>query len=374
MPHHSLGAWFGDQRVRGVLVQLLVIGVVLSLGAWLAHNTIENLSQRGLASGFAFLGRQANFAIGESMIPYAASDTYGWAMLVGLLNTLKVGVAGLVLATLLGTLIGLARLSPNWLASRLAGVYVEAVRNVPLLLHLFLWYALITDGLPGPRSAFQPLGGVFLCNRGLVMTVPASHPAWTAAAVALVVAVVAAFWLWRRWWWAPALVPALPLLAWAGLGAPLAMDAPWLLGFNFRGGVTLSPEFLALLLGLVIYTAAFIAEIVRGGILAVSRGQGEAALALGLSRGQVMWLVVLPQALRVMVPPLTSQYLNLLKNSSLAVAIGYPDLVSVLDTTINQTGQAIEGVALIMMVFLAISLCTSALMNWYNRRIALTQG
>lgn len=363
----------GDPRARGLALQALAVLAVLGAAGWLASNVVDNLARRDIASGFGFLARPANFAIGESLIPYTAADSYFRAFLVGLLNTLRVGVSGVILATLLGTLVGVARLSSNWLAARLATLYVETVRNVPLLLHLFLWYAVITESLPGPRSALEPLPGVFLSNRGLVVPVLAADPAWPAALLALAVGVVAGLGLRSRWRWAPALIPALPLATWLAFGAPLAVDAPRLFAFNFRGGATLSPELLALLTGLTVYTAAFIAEIVRGGIQSVHKGQTEAALALGLSKGQTLRLVILPQALRVIVPPLTSQYLNLLKNSSLAVAIGYPDVVSVLDTAINQTGQAIEGVTLIMAVFLAISLGISALMNWYNRRIALVE-
>lgn len=362
-----------DPRFRAGLFQAAALAAVVGAVWWLVSNTLANLEQRDIATGFGFLARPANFAIGESLIPYSPADSYLWAFLVGLLNTFKVGIAGIILASLLGLVVGVARLSTNRLAAGLATAYVEAVRNVPLLLHLFLWYALITDGLPGPRAALQPLPGVFLCNRGLMVPIPAADPAWFAAALAFAAGLAAALALGRsrpRLW---VLVPALPVAAWLGFGAPLAVDAPHLLGFNFRGGAVLSPELLALLAGLTLYTASFIAEIVRGGILAVPKGQTEAALALGLSRGTALRLVLLPQALRVIVPPLTSQYLNLLKNSSLAVAIGYPDVVSVLDTAINQTGQAIEGVALIMAVFLTISLGISALMNWYNRRVALVE-
>jgi general L-amino acid transport system permease protein len=370
------------------LIQVLLGAAVAALVGWLTANVLDNLARGSITTGFGFLSRPANFEIGECVISCSAADSYARAFLVGLLNTLKVGVAGVVLATVLGTLIGVARLSSNWLAARLAAAYVEAVRNVPLLLQLFLWYAVITESLPGPRQALAPLPGVFLSNRGLMLPVPVSDPAWPAAALALVAALVVMVGVRRcvrrhdaatcgRFRFsvplpvAGGLVLGLPLLAWLAFGAPTAMDVPHLAGFNFRGGVTLSPELLTLLLGLVIYTAAFIAEIVRSGILAVDRGQTEAARALGLSPGLTLRLVVLPQALRLIVPPLTSQYLNLLKNSSLAVAIGYPDVVSVLDTTINQTGQAIEGVSMIMGVFLVISLSLSALMNWYNARLRL---
>ena len=295
---------------------------VVALGWFVISNTAANLEARHIASGFAFLEREAGFEIGESFfLRYSAADSYGRALVVGLGNTLAVAAIGIVLATVLGGAIGLARLARNALLRALAAAYVEFLRNVPLLVQLFFWYALITEALPGPRQALSPLPGVFLTNRGIFFPMPGS--------------------------------------------------VPQLAGFNFVGGTALSPEFAALLIGLVIYTAAFIAEIVRAGILAIERGQLDAAYALGLSRWQVTRLVVLPQALRVIVPPLTSQYLNLTKNSSLAVAIGYPDLVSIANTTINQTGQAIEGVAVIMAVYLGVSLSISACMNWYNARVAL---
>ncbi len=285
-------------------------------------NTIHNLETRRIASGFGFLWREAGFEIGETgAIAYGAADSYLRALGVGLWNTLRIATIGVVFATLLGTVIGLARLSPNWLLAKLAAAYVEVIRNVPLLVQLFFWYAIISENLPGPRDALQPLPGIFLSNRGIVFPTP-----WS---------------------------------------------TPELSGFNFIGGASLSPEFAALLVGLVTYTAAFIGEIVRAGVLSVGRGQVDAAYSIGLARRGALRFVVLPQALRLIVPPLTSQYLNLAKNSSLAVAIGYPDLVSIANTTMNQTGQAIEGIAIIMAVYLTISLSISAFMNWYNRRVAL---
>jgi general L-amino acid transport system permease protein len=309
-------------RTRSVLVQgALVAALALALG-YLYRNTAQNLEARHISSGFAFLWREAGFEIGETtFLAYNALDSYLRALAIGLANTFRVAAFGTVFATLLGTLLGLARLAPNWLLFRLAGAYVEVVRNVPLLVQLFFWYAVISDGLPPPAEAFNPLPGVFLSNRGIFF--------------------------------------------------PLPGDVPVFSGFNFSGGAALTPEFAALLIGLVTYTAGFIAEIVRAGILSVPRGQIEAAYSLGLARRSALRFVVLPQALRMIVPPLTSQFLNLTKNSSLAVAIGYPDLVSIANTTMNQTGQAIEGIAIIMGVYLGISLSISALMNWYNRRVAL---
>lgn len=381
-------AWWHDRRVRAVLYQVLVVGVVVLLAAYLVSNTLANLASRNIATGFGFLDREAGFGISESLIPYKPADSYLRAIAVGLLNTLNVSIVGIILATAIGTVAGVARLSRNWLVARIATLYIEVLRNVPVLLQLFLWYALITEGLPSPRQAFNPLPGVFLSNRGFQFPLPAPDPAYALAAAALVLGLVAAAGLAR---WARlrqertgepfpvlaaglALVFGLALAGWLVGGAPTRIDRPELRGFNFIGGGTLTPEYAALLVGLVLYTGTFIAEIVRGGILAVSHGQTEAGLALGLSRGRVMRLIVLPQALRVIIPPLTSQYLNLTKNSSLAVAIGYPDLVSTANTAINQTGQAVEGIAIIMAVYLTISLAISAVMNWYNRRIALKGG
>ncbi|QJE74937.1 ABC transporter permease subunit [Aerophototrophica crusticola] len=373
-----------DPRVRALLWQALVLGLV-ALGTWyLASNTMANVARLGVASGYGFLGREAGFQIGETLVAYGPQDPYARAFLVGVLNTLKVAGIGIVLATILGTVVGIARLSRNFLVNRLAAGYVEALRNVPLLLQLFLWYGVLTEGLPGPRQALEPLPGLFLSNRGLKLPGPADDPTWSWVAAAfglgVLLALAATAWNKGRQARTGKRLPLLPITLGLLLGLPglvmlafggAALDMPVLKGFNFQGGVTLTPELAALLFGLVTYTAAFIAEIVRSGIQAVGHGQTEAALALGLSRGRVLRLVVLPQALRVIIPPTTSQFLNLTKNSSLAVAIGYPDFVSVANTTINQTGQAVEGVAAIMAVFLAVSLSLSALMNWYNRRIAL---
>jgi general L-amino acid transport system permease protein len=379
------GSFWNDAGVRAVLYQILVVGAVVALGAYLVYNTLQNLSARNIATGFGFLGREAGFAIGETPISYEPADTYLRAILAGLGNTLIVSVLGIVLASALGLVMGIARLSGNWLIARIATAYVEGARNIPVLLQLLFWYALITEALPATRQAFNPLPGVFLSNRGLKFPLPVWETAHLAMGLAFLLGIGLTAWLAR---WArkrqektgqifpifksgSAILFGLPLLAWALGGAPTALDMPVLKGFNFQGGHNFSPEFVALLVGLTVYTGAFIAEIVRSGILAVPSGQTEAALALGLSKGQVLRLVVLPQALRVIIPPLTSQYLNLTKNSSLAVAIGYPDLVSVANTTINQTGQAIEGVALVMAVYLAVSLSIAAFMNWYDRKNAL---
>jgi len=377
---------WNDPTVRSIIYQIVAVGLV-ALGLWfLVSNTLHNLAARNISTGFGFLGREAGFAIGETVISYSPADTYGRAIWVGLLNTLRVAAVGLVLATILGTIIGIARLSKNWLVSRLALIYVEVMRNIPLLLQLFFWYALITENMPGPRQALHPLPGVFISNRGLKLpTLEGNALDWMLWGLVLAIVAVLALAHWgnkRREATgrifplgrvALALLIGLPLIGWLASGASLTVVMPELKGFNFAGGLTMTPEFTALLAGLVMYTAAFVAEVVRSGIQAVNVGQWEAAGALGLRRGQMLRLVVLPQALRVMVPPMTNQYLNLTKNSSLAVAIGYPDIVSVVNTTLNQTGQAIEGILIIMAAYLTVSLSISFFMGWYNKRIALVE-
>ena len=378
---------WNDPTGRGIAYQVLFVGAVVALGAFLVHNTLQNLQRQNIASGFGFLHREAAFGIGESLIEYSPADTYFRAFLVGLTNTLYVAALGVVLATILGTVMGLARLSSNWLVRKLAQIYVETFRNIPLALQLFFWWGLLRGSAPPPRQAWQPLPDVFVSNRGIVFPMPLHDPAYPWMFLAFAVGLLAAWavWHWARrrqaqtgrqfpsGWAGFGLIVGLPLLTFLAFGAPLHLDVPALKGFNFSGGTALSPEFGALLIGLVIYTASFIAEIVRAGILAVSWGQSEAAMALGLTPGQRMRLVVLPQALRVIIPPMTSQYLNLTKNSSLAVLIGFPDLVSIANTTMNQTGQAIEGIAMIMAVYLVISLTISLFMNLYNRSVALVE-
>jgi general L-amino acid transport system permease protein len=378
---------WNDPVVRGWVFQIVIVGLVGLLAWFLVTNTLENLARQKIASGYDYLSREAGFEIGDSMIPYSPASTYARAILVGMLNTLKVAVLGIILSTILGTLIGIGRLSPNWLLSKICEWYVEAFRNVPLLLWLFLFYKIISEAFPGPRQAISILGSLFLSNRGLYFPVPLADPIHHWMAVGLLVGIVAAFVV-KRWAKrrqeatglpfptiraAIALVIGVPLVVWLLGGAPHHMSWPELKGFNFQGGTVIQPEFTALLVGLVIYTSAFIAEIVRSGILALNKGQSEAAMALGLSRTQSMRLVLLPQAMRVIVPPMTSQYLNITKNSSLAIAIGYPDLVAAVNVTINQTGQAIENILIIMAAFLTVSLGISAFMNWYNKRIALRE-
>jgi general L-amino acid transport system permease protein len=379
--------FYNDPKKRALLFQVLTLLMVGLLAFYLISNTLTNLEKQSIATGLGFLQKESAFEIGETPIRYSAADTYGRALVVGFINTLIVSSVGIIITIILGTLIGIARLSSNWLISRLAAVYIEVLQDIPVLLQLFFWYAFFYNILPSPRAALNPIVGVFLSNRGLVFAIPAAHPVHIYMAVAVVVGLVLTYCL-RRWSRqrqartgqsfpvmrvSLAIVLGLPLLTWAIGGAPTAMNVPALKGFNFVGGINISPEFTALLLGLILYTAAFVAEVVRAGIQSVSKGQTEAAMSLGLRPGLVLNLVVLPQALRVIIPPLTSQMLNLTKNSSLAVAIGYPDFVSVAGTTINQTGQAIEGVALMMVVYLTLSLLTSAFMNWYNKKTALVE-
>jgi general L-amino acid transport system permease protein len=378
---------WNDPRIRGIIYQVLFVAIVAGLVVFLVHNTLVNLRRQNIASGFGFLDREAAFGIGESLITYSPADAYARAFLVGLLNTLYVSALGIVLATILGTVMGIARLSSNWLIRKLAQVYVEAFRNIPLLLQLFFWWAMLRVSAPAPRQAWELLPGVLVSNRGFVFPVPIADPVqhWMLLALALGIAGAIGIGRWSKGrqaltgaqfpsgWVGVGLIIGLPLLVFLAAGAPLRLDWPELKGFNFVGGGAVSPEFAALLIGLTVYTGSFIAEIVRAGILAVSWGQSEAASALGLRPGQRMRLIVLPQALRVIVPPMTSEYLNLTKNSSLAVAIGYPDLVSIANTTMNQTGQAVEGIAMIMAVYLTISLIISALMNLYNRAAALVE-
>jgi general L-amino acid transport system permease protein len=381
-------AIYNNPKIRAVVYQLLLLAAVLWFGYEFALNAKANLDARKITSGFGFLDQTAGFGVNQSLIPYSESDTYGRVFLVGLLNTLLVSGIGIVLATILGFFVGLARLSPNWLVARLAGGYVELIRNLPLLFQILFWYLAVLGTLPGPRQGISLLGEVFLNNRGLFVPAPVAGEGagWVAAAFVLAVMAIIALKLWARrrqertgrqfplFWTGLALIIALPLAALVATGVPIGFEKPELRGFNFVGGIRLTPEFVALLVALTTYTAAFIAEVVRAGVLAVPRGQTEAALTLGLRRPLTLRLIVVPQALRVIVPPLTNQYLNLTKNSSLAVAVGYPDLVAVFaGTTLSQTGQAIEVIAITMAIYLAISLVTSGLMNWYNAQIRVAE-
>ena len=378
-------AW-RSQAFRAVVYQLLAVAVVLALLAYLVHNTSVNMQQRGIQSGFDFLNGAAGFDIGESLLPYDSGDSYWKAYLVGVSNTLRVAVLGIVLTTVLGTLLGVGRFARNALVRGLCQLYVEAFRNIPVLLQLLLWYLLFTEVLP-PADAPLRLGALYLSKGGLNFPLPlwASGHAWAGAG--LLLGLVGAGWLRRRArlhfertgqsrsrFWVPlALCLALGALGRLLGGAPMDWNLPLQGEFAVENGGALTPEYLAVLLGLCLYTAAFVAEVVRAGILSVPAGQLEAASALGLSRAQAMRLVLLPQSLRVIIPPLTNQYLNLTKNSSLAVAVGYPDVVSIANTAINQTGRAVECIAIIMLVYLSLSLLTAWLMNRYNAHAAIRE-
>ena len=376
-----------SRAVRAVLYQLIALGLIVAAVWFLAHNTLINMRVRGIQSGFDFLTAPAGFDIGELLIPYESSDPYWKAFLVGVLNTLRVAVIGIVLSTILGTLLGVGRFSRNALVRGLCYGYVELFRNVPVLLQLLMWYLVLTSSLPGPGEP-RTLGGlIYLSNGGFSYPVPVWGLGQGLALAGLVAGALLA-WLWARWarqvfeqtgqprpvfWPGIGLMLAGALVGWVAGGAPMAWSVPAPHEFSVEGGSSLTPEFLAVLLGLTLYTASYIAEVVRAGIASVPRGQTEAASALGLAKGYQMRLVVLPQALRVIIPPMTNQFLNLTKNSSLAVAIGYPDVVSISNTAINQTGRAIECISIIMLVYLTTSLGTSALMNWYNRRAAIKE-
>ena len=379
---------FSHPAVRAWLFQVIAIIAVVLIAVYLIHNTITNLNNRGITSGFAFLDRSAGFGIVQHLIDYQEGDTYGRVFVVGLLNTLLVSALCIVFASILGFFIGLARLSENWLLRKLSTFYIETFRNIPPLLQIFFWYFAVLRNLPGPRQAIDALDLFFLSNRGLYIPSPQPGEGLYAFIAALVIALAlsAAMFRYNRkhqfktgqlrktWPTAAILIIGLPLLTHWLFGAALHWDIPQLRGFNFQGGMVLIPELAALTLALSIYTSAFIAEIIRAGIQAVPYGQHEAARSLGLPHTVTLRQVISPQALRVIIPPLTSQYLNIVKNSSLAAAIGYPDMVSLFaGTVLNQTGQAIETIAITMSVYLIISLVISLLMNLYNRRIALVE-
>jgi general L-amino acid transport system permease protein len=373
----------------GFALQVVFVVVLIWIGYEIVANARLNLETQHITSGFGFLKNTAGFDVSQNLIPYSGSDPYTRVFLVGLLNTLLVSVIGIFFATVIGFVVALCRLSPNWLLSRIGGAYVEAVRNIPVLFQILFWYLAVLAALPGPRQSISLFGSFFLSNRGLIIPKPVGEPGFPPFALALLVAIVAWLILHRYarrqlfekgrsitiWPYALGMLIGLPLVASLVFGAPVIFEIPALKGFNFAGGSRVIPEFVALTVALSTYTAAFIAEIVRAGIVSVHRGQMEAGLSLGLSRGSVLRLIVVPQAMRVILPPLTNQYLNLTKNSSLAVAIGYPDLVSVFaGTTLSQTGQAIEIIAITMGVYLAISLITSAVMSFYGWRISRSLG
>jgi general L-amino acid transport system permease protein len=368
----------------GFVVQILFVAALVWIFYEIVANARTNLENQHITAGFGFLKNTAGFDVSQSLVPYSGSDTYTRIFFVGLLNTLLVSLIGIFFATLIGFLVALGRLSPNWLLSRISGGYVELVRNLPLLFQILFWYLAVLAALPGPRQSISLFSSFFLSNRGLIIPKPIGNPAFEPFVMAVAVAIAAAFLLWRYARrqlfqsgkliticpYVLGLLVGLPLVTALVFGAPVRFEFPELKGFNFAGGSRVIPEFVALTLALSTYTAAFIAEIVRAGILSVHKGQMEAGASLGLARGSVLRLIVIPQALRVILPPLTNQYLNLTKNSSLAVAIGYPDLVSVFaGTTLSQTGQAIEIIGITMGVYLLISLVTSAVMSFYGWRL-----
>ncbi len=386
-PRRTGRAFWRDDRFIQLAAQLVVLAVVAGLAFVLVQNMAASLQRQGIVLGFGFLNNAAGFDIGEALVRYTNTDSFARALLVGLLNTLLVSILGIVLATLLGIAVGIARLSSNWLVNRLAWLFIELMRNVPLLVLLIFIYTAFFLKLPRARQALN-IGPIYLSNRGVAMPWGEPTETWPIylyiliAAVGLAILAVTGLRIWqeRSGRPKPIVLPALlTLLAVSVVGwlvlpqAPLRITTPEIAAFNFKGGLVLTPEFMALLIGLVIYTAAFIGEVVRAGIQAVPKGQVEAARALGLNGRRTLQLVVFPQALRVIIPPLTSQYLNLTKNSSLAVAIGYPDLFAVSGTIINQTGRAVEMIAIIMGVYLSISLLTSLAMNWYNRHVRLVE-
>lgn len=386
---------FNDPKVRGTVYQILLV-LVLGWLVWeIIQNTAANLEKQKIASGFGFMENNAGFGIIQSLIEYSEISSYGTALLVGFYNTLLVAIIGIIVATILGFIIGVARLSNNWVISRMAYVYIEVIRNIPLLLQIFFWYFAVLRAVPGKRDAWSLFDSFHLNIAGLRGPSPVFEDGSTPVIVAFFVAIVAVFfvksWAHKRqletgqqfpvFWTAVGLIIGLPVIVFFATGMPISLSFPEFIntgpimrrGFQPGEGFVLIPEFLALLAALAIYTAAFIAEIVRAGILAVSHGQTEASYALGLRAGPTLRLVIIPQAMRVIIPPLTSQYLNLTKNSSLAVAIAYPDLVSVGGTVLNQTGQAVEIIGIWMLVYLSLSLITSAFMNWYNSRMALVE-
>lgn len=383
-------SFWQDQHNRALIYQVSIILLMAWSIWWIVDNTTTNMANRGLASGFDFLQSTAGFGIIQSLIPYSEESSYGTAFIVSLINTILIAGVGCVLATLLGFIVGVARLSHNWLIQKIATVYVETFRNIPLLLQIFFWYHAVLKPLPGPREVHQAGDEVYfsVTNRGLLTADPIAQPGFNWVIYAILLGIVGSFFI-KRWskkrqqstgeqfpvaLTSLGLIVGVPLLLFFILGSPLHFEPAQMSRFSLSGGVTMIPEFVALLLALVVYTAAFIAEIVRAGIQSVSHGQTEAAHALGLKQGPTLRLVIIPQAMRVIIPPLTSQFLNLTKNSSLATAIAYPDLVSVFaGTVLNQTGQAVEIMAMTLAVYLFLSLVTSALMNWYNNRIKLVE-
>ncbi|CAN7506560.1 amino acid ABC transporter permease [Mesorhizobium amorphae] len=383
----SRASFINDPKVRSLVFQAVVVVVLGALVWWIVQNTIDNLQRLHIASGFGFLRGRAGFDISDSAIAYTSDSTYGRAIVVGFINTLIVAAAGIVTATIIGFIVGVGRLSHNWLIRKICMVYVEIFRNIPPLLVIFFWYSGVLSVLPAPRDSYHLPFGSFLNQRGFYFPRAMWGDGSWLILVALLVGIAMAWFVARKahqrqmatgqqfpvFWTSLALVVGLPVLAYALSGFPLSFDFPKQSTFNLTGGFQVKPEFLSLYLALSCYTAAFIAEIVRAGIMGVSKGQTEAAGALGVRPGSILRLVVVPQAMRIVIPPLTSQYLNLTKNSSLAIAIGYPDLTATAGTVLNQTGQAIECVLIMMVVYLVLSLVTSAVMNVVNARMALVE-
>lgn len=380
-------SFFNDPVKRGYVVQAVLLVLIVAFIWWLGHNTSQNLQRLHIASGFSFLEQRAGFSIAQTLIPYSGDRSYGYALFVGFLNTVEVAVLGIIIATLVGVLVGIGRLSSNWLIRQLATVYVELFRNIPPLLVIFFWYFGVLAVLPNPRDAINLGLGFSLSNRGLFTPKPIFDHGALYVGLAILAGIVVA-WLLSRWatarqmrtgqqfpsfWAGLAIMVVFGAVVFALTGSPVHFDVPVKTRFNLNGGAQLGPELVALLLALAIYTASFIAEIVRAGILSVSHGQTEAAYSLGLKTGPTMRMIILPQALRVVIPPLTSEYLNLMKNTSLAVAIGFADVVAVGGSVLNQTGQSVEVVLIWMVIYLGLSLITAVLMNWYNRKMALVE-
>jgi general L-amino acid transport system permease protein len=376
-----------DPRIRGIFFQILTVVILVGGITWIAHNTAVNLARSNTASGFAFLRGRAGFEIGQSLVSYSSDSTYGRALLVGILNTVLVAITGIITATIIGFIIGIGRLSHNWLIAKLCTVYVEVFRNIPPLLVIFFWYSGVLAVLPQPRESLHLPLNMFLNNRGLAFPKPIFETGMWAVGVALLIGIVATVvmvrWAHKRQaatgkpfhtvWASIGLIVGLPILAFLLSGLPLSFDIPVAGKFNLTGGSVVGPEFMSLFLALSFYTAAFIAEIVRSGIRGVPKGQSEAAGALGLHPSSITRLVVVPQALRIIIPPLTSQYLNLTKNSSLAIAIGFADYFAVSGTILNQTGQAVEIMFLVVIAYLSLSIVTSVFMNWFNAKMALVE-
>jgi len=384
----QLSSLWLDQKYRSITLQVIAAVLLLSFIGMIVNNTMSNLKILGINPGYDFLGDPSSYDISQHLIEYNSTSPHWKAGVVGLLNTLLVALFGVVTATIIGFVVGVFRLSKNWLISRISYVYIELTRNVPLLLQILLWYGITVHSLPKPKQALEPATNFFLSNRGLFMPKPVFESAMWLVVAAFIVAVVAAIWYSKRahklqdetgkispvFTVGASLIVGLPLVAFFVSGMPVSFDIPELKGFNYKGGMAIKPEFMALWFALSMYTGAFIAEIVRAGIVSISHGQTEASYSLGIKSSWTMRLVVLPQALRVIIPPLISQYLNLTKNSSLAIAVGYMDVVATLGgITLNQTGRALECMSIVLTTYLVISLSISAVMNWYNKRVALVE-